>query len=522
MGKFKESILMNCIIYARVSTKEQEKGGFSIPAQLKLLRRYAIDKDYRIIKEFKDTETAKKSGRTNFNMMLKFLKENKCRIILVEKTDRLYRNFKDYVTLDEMDLEIHLVKDNQIISKESKSSEKFVHGITVLIAKHYIDNLREEVKKGMKEAINEGRWVFLPPIGYKYKIDEFNKKLLTPTEDSIIVKEAFDLASKGIYTQNEIREIINRKFSKRIARQTLNRMLHNILYAGYLKMDWFPDIIKGIHEPIISEEQFYLVQDILEGKKTSIVPKLKNNPMFPLRRFVICSKCGHKITGGLSQGRSKKYAYYRCLNRSCHLNIKKDILEEKFYYELKALQPEPKLLILFEAIVKKVWENHNKVQMNYERNLRSQLLKSQNKKKRIEELVINGTFDSETYKEKSTEIQKEIHNKEIELCKTVIDFDELKQQVKFTMSILSNLADIWLNTNDINTRQRIQSLIYPNGIEFDGEYYRTAVTLKLFRYLHHKSYDDVIYGGANGTRTRDPLSARQMLSQLSYSPTVTT
>lgn len=33
------------------------------------------------------------------------------RIVLVEKTDRLYRNLKDWITLDELDLETHFVKE---------------------------------------------------------------------------------------------------------------------------------------------------------------------------------------------------------------------------------------------------------------------------------------------------------------------------------------------------------------------------------------------------------------------------
>ena len=34
-------MLNTAVIYARVSSKEQEREGFSIPAQLKLLREYA-------------------------------------------------------------------------------------------------------------------------------------------------------------------------------------------------------------------------------------------------------------------------------------------------------------------------------------------------------------------------------------------------------------------------------------------------------------------------------------------------
>jgi len=79
---------------------------------------------------------------------IKFLKRSSVRVLLVEKTDRLYRNLKDYVTVDELDLEIHFVKENVVVSRDSRSSEKFMHGIKVLMAKNYIDNLSEEIKKG--------------------------------------------------------------------------------------------------------------------------------------------------------------------------------------------------------------------------------------------------------------------------------------------------------------------------------------------------------------------------------------
>jgi hypothetical protein len=80
-------------------------------------------------------------------MVAYFKQHPECRVLLVEKTDRLYRNFKDYVTIDELKLEIHIVKENVILSNQSRSSEKFVHGIKVLMAKNYIDNLSEETKK---------------------------------------------------------------------------------------------------------------------------------------------------------------------------------------------------------------------------------------------------------------------------------------------------------------------------------------------------------------------------------------
>src|SRR5262245_35184568 len=78
------------VLYARVSTADQERDGFSIPAQQRLLRDYAAQHDFNIVDQFVDVETAKQAGRTNFNRMLGFLQEMpSVRVVLVEKTDRL-------------------------------------------------------------------------------------------------------------------------------------------------------------------------------------------------------------------------------------------------------------------------------------------------------------------------------------------------------------------------------------------------------------------------------------------------
>jgi len=97
----------HAVVYARVSSKEQEKEGFSIPAQLKLLRDYALAEGFHVVEEYVDVETAKQAGRSSFGEMVDYLRQHsEARIILVEKTDRLYRNLKDWVTLDELELDM--------------------------------------------------------------------------------------------------------------------------------------------------------------------------------------------------------------------------------------------------------------------------------------------------------------------------------------------------------------------------------------------------------------------------------
>src|SRR3974377_627965 len=187
------------VIYARVSSEDQEREGFSIPAQLKYLREYAGRNGFHVAQEFVDVETAKTTGRKKFGEMLAFFSRNvNCRVLIVEKTDRLYRNFRDCGTLEDLDVEIHLPKEGQIISKDAKSQAKLVHGIQVVIARNYIENLKEEVKKGMREKAEQGIYPSRPPLGYR------NNKLEHTIEvdpaKAAVAKRMFDLYASGRYS----------------------------------------------------------------------------------------------------------------------------------------------------------------------------------------------------------------------------------------------------------------------------------------------------------------------------------
>src|SRR5580692_12234336 len=117
--------------------------------------------------------------------MIRHLKKHPdIRAILVEKTDRLYRNLKDWVTLDEFDIEIHLVKEGIVLSRGSRSSEKFMHGIKVLMAKNYIDNLSEEARKGMQEKAEQGIWPTRTPLGYNNVEGPDGKRIIAPDPET--------------------------------------------------------------------------------------------------------------------------------------------------------------------------------------------------------------------------------------------------------------------------------------------------------------------------------------------------
>lgn len=260
------------VIYARVSSKEQETEGYSIPAQLKVLQEYAVKNNYAVMAEFTDVETAKKAGRTQFNKMLGFIKEHpEIKHILIEKTDRLLRNIADYALIDQIiessDVKVHLVKENVILSRDSRSNEKFIFGIKALMAKNYVDNLSEETKKGMLEKAEQGIYPSFAPYGYLNLEDNGRKTIKIDPATAPFVRKMFELYATGNYTLFTLRKkmlddgMIYRG-GKNFASSTIETMLKNEFYTGvfYWKDKKYEN---ASHDPIISKELFKKVQDIL-------------------------------------------------------------------------------------------------------------------------------------------------------------------------------------------------------------------------------------------------------------------
>ena len=161
------------VIYARVSSKEQEEQGYSIPAQLDFLQNYAKSKGLEVIKIFTESMTAKDAGRIEFNKMLKFAQKQRygCHVI-IEKNDRLLRNEDDEALLIKLAvkqglIDLHLPKDHLILNRDSTPHEIFMFHMLCGMSCMYPRNLSREIKKGLDKKADLGDYPFKAPIGYK-------------------------------------------------------------------------------------------------------------------------------------------------------------------------------------------------------------------------------------------------------------------------------------------------------------------------------------------------------------------
>ncbi|QDT70028.1 hypothetical protein MalM25_29730 [Planctomycetes bacterium MalM25] len=96
---------------ARVSSREQEREGFSLEVQEEALQRYAAEQEGSITKLFRSAETATKPDeRRTFRELLEYAKANAADLsaVLFFKVDRAARNLFDYVELERLEADHNL------------------------------------------------------------------------------------------------------------------------------------------------------------------------------------------------------------------------------------------------------------------------------------------------------------------------------------------------------------------------------------------------------------------------------
>ena len=467
----KTAVALRGVAYARVSSKEQEAEGFSIDAQLRLLKDYASKQAITLEKVFMEAETAKVAGRKAFGEMLRYLAQNPGRVILVEKVDRLYRNFADYVKVDGLGVELHFVKDGMVVSESSKSQDKFMHGIRVLMAKNYVDNLSEEIRKGLEEKAAQGIYPTHAPLGYLNAQEPGTKrKIIVPDPArACLVKELFGLYGTGSHsletlTKHARRQGLTTKKGLFLVRSAIDQILKHPAYCGIVR--WNGREAMGIHEPLVSKELWDRVQDIRTGRgcrKTGY-----GALAFTYRGMLRC-KCGMVMTGEIKKG---KYVYYHCTGERRKLCNRPYVPESKIteaFAELLAQMTVPEEMMgwIRDGMREADADRQNR------RSQREQMVKAemQTLRARLERLYldkVDGEITPEFFRETRARWDSRITDLQLELA--AMDRAE-PPAVDETMRILelASTAHIRFKMADSEQKRELLKFVLSNSSWVDGK-----------------------------------------------------
>ena len=308
--------------YIRVSTERQGVKGVSLGEQKEAIERYSKQNNLLITQWFEERVTAAKLGRPTFTKMISSLRSGLALGVIIHKIDRSARNLRDWadlVDLADQGVEIHFV--NESIDMGIRGG-RLSADIQAVVAADYIRNLREETIKGLRGRLKQGLYPWGAPIGYLNK-GGGNVKEIDPIKGPL-VRDLFNKYATGEYTLKSLlkdaqKNGLSNRYNKPLSMSGLSSLLHNPFYAGIIYVKRMNETFTGKHAPIIDQEKFDKVQQVLEGKTT----KGNGKHHHPFRRTFICASCSRSLIGEIQKGR----VYYRCHN--CKgVSVREDAIED--------------------------------------------------------------------------------------------------------------------------------------------------------------------------------------------------
>ena len=469
------------VLYIRVSTDEQANGPLNLDNQERRCREYCQRQGWQVVEVFIDSgESARTVDRPEFQRMLAYCRANRreVRYVVVQDLSRFARNNRDQAQtiaeLRRIGVFLRSTYENNIDETAAGTMAANVFGT---FNQYFSDALSEKMRDRTRQAVRAGRFPWRAPIGYRNVGGKEGPNIVPDEHDAPLMRRAFELMQTGRYKKTAVLKIVANEGlttarGKRLSPQTFHALLRNPLYAGWVTLpsdDGFKPV-RGLHEPLVSQELFDGVQAVLDGRKTGAAPKRKLNPAFPLKCFVKCDSCGVPLTGGFCAGRSKSYAYYWCRNRNCHaVKLKGEQLEADFLALLRRLRPYGDDVSNVPKIAAKVWAAEQGDAEKEVRRLEARLEEQKRHKRKLLDSMLDGTISNATYSEANEEFCAEIAVTEQEL--RAIKSRQATQDafLRFTKFHLMDVAGAWqLATPE--QRHRVQNLLFEGGLAYSAEH----------------------------------------------------
>ena len=463
-------------LWTRVSTEKQEKNNCSLENQKRICREFAEAHGIRIKTEFGGThESAKTEGKMYREMIAKVAKDKEINIILVYSFDRFSRAGNEAIMTKAYlkSKGIYVISATQQTDPDSAAGE-FMENILFLF-NQFENNLRKDkAVMGMKECLKKGYWYQQAPLGYDRK--KIGKEhILTVNDAGRILKNAF--IWKATENAGDI-EIVNRlkHLGLNVDRKHLNKILHNRFYCGYIEHNLLDgEIIKGKQEILIDEDTWNRANGITRAG----YEHQDETEDFPLKRHIICSDCGGYLTGYTVKARGRNY--YKCNKKGCKSNHSTDKLHQLYSDLLDKYSIPTEIAPIFNKVLHKVFDEYN----DYKGEMRSALLKRQTEvRKNLDEVQIRyglGKISDEVYQTTMQHLKAELAEISRGIDEASKNLSNIQKFIDKSIVMSSKLGDLWNNGN-FSSRQKLQKLVFPEGVLFDKEIndYRTENVNEVF------------------------------------------
>ena len=461
---------VQAVIFARVSTKEQEPGA-SLKAQKEAMEDYCNKIGLPIVQKYRAIESSTNGNRTKFNEMLDFVrKQKKKTAIVVHCIDRFQRRFNECVEVEEILLDdktdLHFCKEGLILTKNSPSSDIMRWDMGILSGKMYVANLRDNVNRGMNYNWSIGKYQTKAPVGYL----NVNKDIIVDSERAPLVKKMFEMYATGLYSikslQNFAEEMnlcsSHSKTNKPLGRETIYAMLKNPFYYGEM-------VIRGekmphAYEPLISKSLYDKVQEIRSGGKIHTITQEYAKIPFVFRGLVKCAECGNTISSETHKKKSgRTYTYLRCAHTkgNCHQGlVSENLLLQQLDDEVfSKIRLSKNILEPLKKCVQKKLLEESEANTIVKRKITVELNNLEAKERRVKDSFFDGDISREEWQEEKALIA----TKREELQRTAEKYTDISKEILLTVNetldIAANVSDIMKKADPIQQNKLLSLML---------------------------------------------------------------
>ncbi|MDP3973934.1 MAG: recombinase family protein [Candidatus Daviesbacteria bacterium] len=443
--------MKNAYLYIRVSTEEQAHEGFSIDNQKRACMEYAQMHTYHIKRTFQeDGKSARTTDRPAFQELLKELEEHPVDAIIIYKIDRFARNVSDFAKLYS-EFKQKGIKLLSVCEGDLSEGTSLVPNIFASVAQWESEVNSQRTRDALMQKFREGWQPTPPPVGYRSVGGDRERKTCEPDPYTApIIKELFQLYATGSYSIIEVQDwladknILSRNGTG-LGHSVICNILNNPFYYGLIR--WHGESKMGNHRPIITQELYDTCQYVLAKHRSFLIRHRVHD--FLLRGFAYCGYCGQRYTAEWHYNPVKlaslggKIAYYHCQKRDrndCPAKyVEKEDLEVQVEDYFKTMQFSPEFI---QTIVKKtrsVLEKSRKTSSSRIQAIYNQKTALETKRNKLEDTLLDGTIDRETFKRLHADIESKIMNLDTQVqdveAKHRIDIDLIEEVLAFTRNI---------------------------------------------------------------------------------------
>ena len=311
-----------CVIYTRVSSKEQAENNSSLEIQLRLCKEFAKREGLVVKEYFGGTyDSAKTDGRKEFVSMLNYVKKDKdITYIIVWNFERFSRTGPAAAQLSselgQMGIILRSVSQNiDNTTPSGQMQENIFH-----IFSHYDNQQRStRTKVNTREILLQGCWTYSAPTGYKnlkpkHKASEHQYII---TEEGKLLKKAFQWKAEGVLSNKEIADKLAAR-GVRLTEKNFRWIISNPFYAGYITgklLDY--KLIKGHHPALIDLETYLKANKLLKESPVADIARSQKVEELPLKIFAKDSITNSPFTGYIKKGNW----YYMARHKGAGVNI---------------------------------------------------------------------------------------------------------------------------------------------------------------------------------------------------------